>query len=71
LFERGDKVTIKVYNLLGKEIITLVTRLNRLDTNPLLGMGLIILGIRSPSGIYICQMKAGNFTKSQKMVLMK
>ena len=65
------KVTIKVYNILGKEIITLVNRTQPAGYQSITWNGTDHSGNPVPSGIYICQMKAGNFTKSQKMVLMK
>jgi|GEM_PF-1180043 subtilisin family serine protease len=65
------KVTIKVYNLLGKEIITLVNETQPAGYQSITWNGTDHSGNPVPSGIYICQMKAGNFTKSQKMVLMK
>ena len=65
------KVTIKVYNLLGKEIITLVNETQPAGYQSITWNGTDHSGNPVPSGTYICQMKAGNFNKSQKMVLMK
>jgi len=65
------KVTIKIYNLLGKEIITLVNKTQPAGYQSVTWNGTDRFGNPVPSGIYICRMIAGNFTKSQKMVLMK
>ena len=64
-------VTIKIYNILGKEIITLVNETQPAGYQSITWNGTDHSGNPVPSGIYICQMNAGNFTKSQKMVLMK
>jgi hypothetical protein len=58
--------TLKIYDVLGREIVTLVN-------------GFISKGIykttfnasRFPSGVYIYQLKTGDFFSSKKMVLMK
>ena len=64
-------VTIKIYNILGKEIITLVNETQPAGYQSITWNGTDHSGNPVPSGIYICQMNAGNYTKSQKMVLMK
>ncbi len=59
-------IQLKVYNMLGKEIVTLVNE----DKNP--GIYSVSFdGTNLPSGIYICTMKADNNTKNQKLLLMK
>ncbi len=59
-------VTLKVYNLLGQEVATLVNEVQnagnyiaRFDASSL------------SSGIYFYTLKAGNFTSTKKMILMK
>jgi photosystem II stability/assembly factor-like uncharacterized protein len=59
-------VTIKVYDLLGKEVATLIDEEKnagnyQIDFN---GYGL-------PSGIYFYKLTAGNFSETKKLVLMK
>jgi len=65
------KVTIKIYNILGKEVITLVNETQPAGYQSIIWNGTDHLGNPVPSGIFICKMIAGDFTKSQKMVLMK
>jgi hypothetical protein len=65
-FPKPEFVTLKVYNILGKEIITLVKdKLNagnhtyQFDSNNL------------ASGIYYYQLLAGEFKEVKKMVLLR
>ena len=70
----NSKVSLKVFNILGKEIVTLVnkeqnagsysinfdaTNNHQLTTNPL------------PSGIYFYQLRAGQFVETKKMILLR
>ena len=59
-------ITLKVYNLLGKEIATLVNEEKsageyKVEFN----------GNNLPSGIYFYELKAGNITQTKKMMLLK
>jgi len=75
-------VTLKVYDVLGNEIATLVNEEKQPGTyevefsatshsGPALPAGRLS-GIHTfPSGIYFYQLKAGNFAKTKKMVLLK
>jgi len=59
-------VTLKVYDILGKEIATLV------NENKQAGYHKIDFdGSKLTSGIYIYTIKANNFTQSKKMILAK
>lgn len=59
-------VTIKVYDLIGKEIAELV------NEEKLAGKYKVAFSTTQlPSGVYFYQLKAGNFAESKKMVLMK
>jgi len=65
---RNDEthVILKVYDLLGKEIATLV------NENKQAGYHKIDFdGSKLTSGIYIYSIKANNFTQSKKMILAK
>ncbi|HCK98630.1 MAG TPA: hypothetical protein DHW42_00795 [Candidatus Marinimicrobia bacterium] len=72
-------VTVKIYNILGKEVITLVNESQPAGYQSVLWDGTDHFGNPVPSGIYICRMCvhpdlsgiAGDFTKSQKMLLIK
>jgi hypothetical protein len=59
-------ISLKVYDVLGKEVATLVEKqmqhgIHRVHWNA----GAI------PSGVYVCQLKAGTFASTIKVVLMK
>ena len=59
-------VSLKVYNLLGKEIVTLVN-----EEKPA-GVYMVEFDARElSSGIYIYQLQAGDFTETRKMMLMR
>ena len=59
-------VSIKVYNILGKEVVTLVN-----EEKP---SGLYTINFNAgnlPSGIYFYTLKAGSFTETKKLILLK
>ena len=63
---KESKVLIKVYDILGAEVASLV------DETKAAGYYEIELnGINLPSGTYLYRMTAGNFVEAKKMVLMK
>jgi photosystem II stability/assembly factor-like uncharacterized protein len=59
-------VTLKVYNLLGKEVVTIINGNMQPGTyeTPFSGNGL-------NSGMYIYKLQAGNYTETKKMCLIK
>jgi len=59
-------VTLKVYDVLGSEIRTLVS-----EEKPIGSYEVKFKETGLPSGIYFYQLKAGSFVKTKKMVLMK
>jgi hypothetical protein len=61
----GD-VTLKIYNLLGEEIITLLSA-------PLLSGSHSVAWDASgiPSGVYLYRLQAGIYVETKKMILMK
>ena len=59
-------VTIKIYNVLGKEINTLVNEKKSAGN-----YSVNFNGSNLPSGIYFYRMKAGNFVSTKKFVLLK
>ena len=64
--ENTRSVQLKVYNILGKEIATLV---NKEQTA---GNYSVIFNAKNlPSGIYIYTIQAGEFTSSKKLILLK
>jgi hypothetical protein len=69
--KQSQKVTLKVYDLLGNEIATLVNE----EKQP--GIYEVEFSIHSDegrnlsSGIYFYQLQAGNYIETKKMVLLK
>ena len=64
-------VTLKVYDVLGNIVVTLVNEeklkgFYEVEFSAIYGEAYTL-----PSGIYLYQLKAGNFTETKKMILMK
>ncbi len=64
--ENKNNVTLKIYDLLGREVATLLNK-QIAPGNYQINFD----GSNLSSGIYFYQLKAGNFVKSKKMILMK
>ena len=63
---RNQLVTLKVYDILGNEIIALVNKTQNAGYYEV-----EFNGINLSSGIYFYQLKAGNFVSTKKLVLIK
>ena len=62
----GESVTLKVYNILGKVVTTLVNKQQSAGTYQ------VIFDAKNlPSGTYFYRLKAGNFSKTKQMILIK
>jgi hypothetical protein len=61
-----SKVTIKIYNLLGQEIKTLVNKTESAGDHQI-----TFNAGNLPSGIYLYRIQAGDFIQTRKMVLLK
>jgi len=59
-------VTLKVFDVLGSEIVTLVN-----EEKPVGSYEVEFNAVEFPSGVYFYQLHAGNFIQTKKMVLMK
>ncbi|MBI9073753.1 MAG: T9SS type A sorting domain-containing protein [Melioribacteraceae bacterium] len=59
-------VSIKIFNMLGQEVATLVNEYK--NTGEYM---VKFNGANLPSGTYVCRIKAGNFIKSKRMLLVK
>ncbi len=59
-------VTIKIYDLIGNEVATLVNESNAAGSHEV-----TFDASELSSGVYICKMTAGNFTTARKMQLIK
>jgi len=66
LSEAKNLVTLKVYDVLGKEITTLVN-----EKKPAGEYEIDFIGNGLPSGIYFYQLKSGSFIQTKKMILVK
>ncbi len=69
--KENTNVVLKIYNLLGQEVRTLVNARQEAGFKSVVWNGLNNYGNRVASGIYIYQIKAGDFVKARKMILMK
>ncbi|MFH1195560.1 MAG: T9SS type A sorting domain-containing protein [bacterium] len=65
-FSRGGFVTLIIYDILGREITTLVNEYKSPGTYEV-----EFDGANLPSGVYFYQLKCGNFTETKKLVLIK
>lgn len=67
-----NNVTIKIYNLRGEAVKTLVNTINKkAGSYRVQWDGTDYLGLRVTSGIYLCRIKAGNFCQVRKMLMVK
>ncbi len=66
------KISLKIYDILGKEVITLINDEEyKNGTHEIVWNGTNKFGQKVASGTYIAQLKFGNFAKSIKMSLLK
>ncbi len=65
------QVQLKIYNILGEEVRSLMNGFEEAGVKTVEWDGTNNNGRKVPSGIYIYNIKAGNFVKTRKMVLMK
>jgi len=59
-------VSIKIYDILGREVATLVNEVKQVGS-----FTATWNAINAGSGIYFCKMQSGSFTATKKMILMK
>jgi hypothetical protein len=59
-------VSIKIYDILGREVATLVNEVKQAGS-----FAATWNAINAGSGIYFCKMQSGSFTATKKMILMK
>jgi len=62
----GSLVTLKIYDVLGNEVVTLVN-----EEKPAGEYEIEFLGNKLTSGIYFYQLKSGEFIQTNKMIFMK
>lgn len=65
------KVSLTIYNAAGQRIRTLVDAPMPGGTHRVVWDGLTASGARVPSGVYLCELRAGAFRDAKKLLLMK
>ncbi|NIR68329.1 MAG: T9SS type A sorting domain-containing protein [candidate division Zixibacteria bacterium] len=65
------QVTLMIYNLLGQRVRTLLNQTMAAGTHQVIWKGRNDQGEPVSSGIYVYRFRAGDFQKSQKMILLK
>lgn len=68
---KSGTTTLKVYNLIGEEIKTLVDENQAQGEYTVIWDGKDDFGNPAASGVYILMLKSGDFSKSQRMTLLK
>ena len=66
-----SEANIKVFNLLGQEVKTLVNEKRSAGYHNVKWDGTNYNGIKVNSGVYIYRIQAGDFVQTKKMVLLK
>lgn len=64
-------MTLKVYNVLGAEVITLVEADQRAGQHVVVWDGRDHMGQDVASGLYFCRLGASKFAQTVKMMLLK
>jgi len=64
--QKSSLISLDVYNVQGKKVVTLME-----GQRPAGSYTVTFDGSRLASGVYFCHLRAGSFTKSIKMILMK
>ena len=68
---KQTKVTLKIYNLLGQEVKTLVNTTQQAGFHTIKWTGRNGAGYAVSSGLYFYRLVAGEFSKAKKMLLLK
>jgi flagellar hook assembly protein FlgD len=69
--DASDHVTLKVYDMRGAVVNTLVDRVESPGLHSVVWYGRDQTGTLVSSGVYFYRLKAGNFIQSNKMILMR
>jgi hypothetical protein len=62
---------LKVFNLLGQEVVTLVDEVRPVGAHWIIWNGTGSNGSPAASGLYIYRLQAGRFVESKKMLLIR
>jgi len=68
---KTTRVNLKIYNILGQEIKTLIDYEQQTGNYQIIWDGTNNYNIHVSSGIYIYKIKAGNFVQGKKMILLR
>lgn len=68
---QNSKVTIKIFNLAGKEVTTIINKEMPAGAYEVKWDGKDEYGISVPSGVYFVKLNAGTFVQTKKMMLLK
>lgn len=68
---KSSKVVLKIYNLLGQEISTLVNKIQSAGQRSVVWNGRNNQGLKVSSGVYVYQLQTGNWIKSRKVVFIR
>lgn len=68
---RSCKITLTIYNMLGQKVRTLVDEPKKARGYKVIWDGEDDIGKEVASGIYFYQLKAGDYTETRKMLLLK
>ncbi len=66
-----SQVTVKVFNILGEEVATLVNEIQSAGAYTVQWDGLNAAGKRAATGMYLYRIQAGEVTETKKMMLVK
>jgi hypothetical protein len=66
-----NMVVVKVFDLLGREIATLVNDTRDAGTYRVSWNGQSVNGVATSTGVYFCRIEAGDFVQTKKMVLIR
>ncbi|MFQ6618047.1 MAG: T9SS type A sorting domain-containing protein, partial [Fidelibacterota bacterium] len=67
----GERVELKIFNILGEEIITIIDEFKEAGSYSVNWDGRNLMGIPVASGIYVYRLKSGEFQSFKKMVLVR
>ena len=68
---KNSFVTLKVYDILGKEITTLVNEKLQPGEYEVQFPNVQVANVQLPSGVYFYKLVAGDFSETRKMILLK
>ncbi|MBN1347963.1 5'-nucleotidase C-terminal domain-containing protein [candidate division KSB1 bacterium] len=68
--QAGHQVAIKIYNILGEEVATLIDKVQPFGSYQVSWDGKNVNGLKVPSGIYFCRLTTSGTVLTRKMILL-